>query len=105
MKSYNKSGEELSKAYMTLLTVNDIYGEAKEAGADDFDAALVTAGYAAMEYALLSTDIGKWILPELRGERLQNKAMVRALTKDVRESFRQLGKAAGESDEAKRTYL
>jgi hypothetical protein len=29
MKAYNKAGEELSKAYMTLLTVNDIYGEAK----------------------------------------------------------------------------
>ena len=105
MKQYNKAGEELSKAYMTLLTVNDIYGEAKEAGAEDFDAAVITAGYAAMEYALLSTDIGKWILPELRGERLQNKVMVNALTKDVRESFNKLGKAATSSDEAKRTYL
>jgi len=66
MKNYYKVGEELSKAYMTMLTVNDIYGEAKAAGAADFDAAVVTAGYAAMEYALLSTDIGKWILPELR---------------------------------------
>ena len=105
MKSYQKTGEELSKAYMTLLTVNDIYGEAIEAGAEEFDAALITTGYAAMEYALLSTDIGKWILPEMRGERLQNKALVHALTKDVKESFRNLGKAATESDEAKRTYL
>jgi hypothetical protein len=53
-----------------MLTVNDIYSEAKEAGANDFDASLITAGYAAMEYWLLSTDIGKWVLPELRGERL-----------------------------------
>ena len=105
MKNYQKTGEVLSKAYMTMLTVNDIYGEAKEAGAEDFDAAVITMGYAAMEYALLSTDIGKWILPELRGERLQNKAMVRALTKDVRESFARLRKAVGDSDEAKRTYL
>jgi hypothetical protein len=105
MKDYQKAGEELSKAYMTLLTVNDIYGEAKEAGAEDFDAAVITAAYAAMEYALLSTDVGKWILPELRGERLQNKAMLHALTNDVKESFKKLGKAASESDEAKRTYL
>jgi hypothetical protein len=105
MKDYQKAGEELSKAYMTLLTVNDIYGEAKEAGAEDFDAAVITAAYAAMEYALLSTDVGKWILPELRGERLQNKAMLHALTSDVKESFKKLGKAASESDEAKRTYL
>lgn len=105
MKQYNKVGEELSKAYMTLLTVNDIYGEAKEAGAEDFDAALVTAGYAAMEYYLLSTDIGKWILPELRGERLQNKAMVRALSRDTLAAFRQLGKEAASSEGAKKTYL
>ena len=105
MKAYQKTGEELSKAYMTLLTVNDIYGEAIEAGAEEFDAALITAGYAAMEYWLLSTDIGKWILPEMRGERLQNKALVHALTKDVKDSFKKLSKAAGESDEATKTYL
>lgn len=105
MKDYYKYGEELSKAYMTLLTVNDIYGEAKQAGAQDFDAALITSGYAAMEYALLSTDIGKWILPELRAQRLENKAILKALTKDVRDTFAKLGKEASTSEEAKRTYL
>lgn len=105
MKGYYKSGEQLSKAYMTILTVNDIYSEAKEAGATDFDASVITAGYAAMEYALLSTDIGKWVLPELRGERLQNKALVRALTKDTLETFKKLGADATTNEAAKRTYL
>lgn len=105
MKDYYKAGEELSKAYMTLLTVNDIYGEAKEAGASDFDSALITAGYAAMEYALLSSDIGKWILPELRASRIQNKAIVKALTKDTLETFKKLGAEAGTSETAKRTYI
>ena len=105
MKDYYKSGEQLSKAYMTILTVNDIYSEAKEAGASDFDASVITAGYAAMEYALLSTDIGKWVLPELRGDRLQNKAIVRALTKDTLETFKKLGAEATNSEAAKRTYL
>lgn len=105
MKGYYKSGEVLSKAYMTLLTVNDIYGEAKEAGATDFDSALITAGYAAMEYALLSSDIGKWILPELRASRIQNKAIVNALTKDTLETFKKLGAEAGTSEAAKRTYI
>ena len=105
MKGYYKSGEQLSKAYMTMLTVNDIYGEAKEAGATDFDASVITAAYAAMEYYLLSTDIGKWILPELRGERLQNKALVRALTKDTLETFKKLGAEATTNETAKRTYL
>ena len=105
MKGYYKSGEQLSKAYMTMLTVNDIYSEAKEAGASDFDASLITAGYAAMEYWLLSTDIGKWILPELRGERLQNKAIVKALTKDTLETFKKLGAEATTSETAKRSYI
>lgn len=105
MKRYYKSGEQLSKAYMTMLTVNDIYSEAKEAGASDFDASLITAGYAAMEYWLLSTDIGKWVLPELRGERLQNKAIVKALTKDTLETFKKLGAEATTSETAKRNYI
>ena len=105
MKEYYKSGEQLSKAYMTILTVNDIYSEAKEAGASDFDASLITAGYAAMEYALLSTDIGKWILPELRSERLHNKAIVNALTKDTLETFKKLGNEATTSEVAKRNYI
>ena len=105
MKGYYKSGEQLSKAYMTMLTVNDIYSEAKEAGANDFDASLITAGYAAMEYWLLSTDIGKWVLPELRGERLQNKAIVKALTKDTLETFKNLSKEATTSESAKRSYI
>lgn len=105
MSGYYKSGETLSKAYMTMLTVNDIYSEAKEAGASDFDASLITAGYAAMEYALLSTDIGKWILPELRASRLQNKAIVNALTKDTLETFKKLGAEAATNETAKRNYI
>jgi len=105
MKDYYKAGEEISKAYMTLLTVNDIYGEAKEAGATDFDSALITAGYAAMEYALLSTDIGKWVLPELRANRIENKAIVKALTKDTLETFKKLGAEATTNETAKRTYI
>ena len=105
MKSWYKYGEELSKAYMTMLTVNDIYGEAKEAGASDFDSAVITSGYAAMEYALLSTDIGKWILPELRAHRLENKAIRNALTKPMIDNFKKLAANAKNSEAAKRTYL
>lgn len=83
LKDYYKAGAVLSKAYMTMLTVNDIYGQAKLAGASDTDSALLTTGYAAAEYALLSTGIGSWILPELRMNRMQNKAVQKALTKDI----------------------
>ena len=89
VKDYYNVGGVLSKAYMTMLTVNDTYQEAKNAGASDSLAALTTMGYAAAEYALLSTGLGEWILPELRASRMQNKAIVKALTKDTVQAFEQ----------------
>lgn len=69
LKSYYKLGEPIAKAYMTAITVQDTFGEAIEAGATNGEATLLTLGYAAAEAALLSTDLGKWIMPELRSER------------------------------------
>lgn len=66
---------------MTAITVGDTYGEAKEAGASDLDATLLTLGYAAGEYAILNTGIGEWILPELRAGRYRMEAIAKALTK------------------------
>ena len=80
LKSYQKIGEILSKGYMTGITVADTYGEAKQAGASDLDATLLTLGYSAGEYALLNTGIGEWILPELRADRYKSKAIAKALT-------------------------
>lgn len=76
-----KLGSMLSKAYMTGITVKDTYGEAKNAGASDLDATLLTLGYAAGEYALLSTGIGEWIMPELRAGRYKMQAIKNALLK------------------------
>lgn len=80
LKSYQKIGEILSKGYMTGITVADTYGEAKQAGASDLDATLLTLGYSAGEYALLNTGLGEWILPELRADRYKSKAIAKALT-------------------------
>lgn len=87
VKDYYNTGSILSKAYMTLLTVNDTYDQAKQAGASDTLAALTTLGYASAEYALLSTGLGEWVMPELRANRMQNKALLKALTKDTIKSF------------------
>lgn len=81
IKGYNNLGALLSKGYMTAITVGDTYGEAKLAGASDFDATLLTLGYAAGEYALLSTGLGEWIMPELRAGRYRSQAIAKALTK------------------------
>jgi len=62
-------GSKLSIAYMTGITTAGAYGEAKEAGASDLEAALFTLGYTASEFALLNTDIGKWVLPQLKHDK------------------------------------
>lgn len=104
-KSYNKIGEILSKAYMTAITVSDTYGTAKMEGASDEEAMWLTLGYAAAEYALLSTDIGKWVLPELRADRYKNKAIAKALGKVVTDKLDNVveasaKKVSGETKEA-----
>lgn len=94
IKGYQKIGEVMSKGYMTAITVGDTYGEAKRAGASDLDATLLTLGYAAGEYALLSTGIGEWILPELRAGRYKSQAIGKALAninQDTQNLYRQFG--------------
>lgn len=81
-----KISSPLAKAYMTGLTVQDTYGEAKAAGASDMEAALLTIGYAAGEAAILNTGLGEWILPELQGTKFKMRAIANALTKEVREA-------------------
>lgn len=80
MKSYNQLGSLMSKAYMTGITVQNAYGEAKQQGASDTEAALLTLGYAAGEYAIINSRLGEWILPELRMEKEQWKQVARTLT-------------------------
>ena len=62
---YQKIGKLISMAYMTGVTVQDAYGEALQEGATPIEAALLTLGYATGEYALINSDLGRWILPEL----------------------------------------
>ena len=76
MESYNKLGSIMSKAYMTGITVQDTYGEAKANGASDMEALALTLGYAAGEAWILNTGLGEWIMPELQGEKLKYRAIV-----------------------------
>lgn len=80
MEGYNKLGEIISKAYMTGVTVQEAYGEAKAQGVSDMEAALLTLGYAAGEYAILNSKLGEWILPELRMNREQMRQVAKTLT-------------------------
>lgn len=79
LDSANKFGEHISKLYMTGITVADSYGEAKDAGLSDAEAAVFTLAYAAGEYGILSTNLGEHILPELRAEKHKYRNIERVL--------------------------
>lgn len=86
VQAYQKIGSVLSKGYMTAVTVADTYGEAKSEGkATDFEATMLTLGYAAAEAALLNTGIGEWILPELKGEGLKRRKIIEAFANAPKE--------------------
>lgn len=86
LKKGYKFSSPLSKAYMVGLTVQDTYGEAKQAGASDLEAMLLTLGYAAGEAAILNSDLGSWILPELKGDKFKMREIAKVLTRDIREA-------------------
>lgn len=103
VQSYYKLGEPIAKAYMTAITVQDTFGEAIQAGATDAEATLLTLGYAAAEAALLSTDLGKWIMPELRTEKLRHKMIAKKLLElpqETRDLSKQLSRLDGETKKA-----
>lgn len=79
MESYNNIGKYVSQAYMTALTAQDTYREAIEEGASGLEAALLTLGYAAGEYAIINSDLGRWILPELKQQKMQFKQIGKLL--------------------------
>ena len=89
MKDYYNMGGVISKAYMTGITVQDMYQEAKDAGANDISAIGLTLGYAAAEYALLSTGLGEWILPELRLAKAENKQIFKTILNPARTTFKE----------------
>ena len=86
MKSYHELGKVISQAYMTGVTVGDAYGEALKEGASDVEASLLTLGYALTEYKLLNSDIGQWILPELKADKQRFKGIAKLLVDNPKPS-------------------
>ena len=84
LEGAQKLGSKLSMAYMTGITTAGAYGEAKEAGASDIEAGFFTLGYTLAEFALLNSDLGKWILPELKSDKRHWQAIVRKLQDDTK---------------------
>lgn len=78
-----KAGQDIAKnasmAYMTGITTASSYGEAKQQGATDFEAAAFALGYSWGEWKLLNSDLGKWILPELKLEKFENQSIAKAM--------------------------
>jgi hypothetical protein len=87
VKNASKVSGNFATAYMVGLTTLDTYGEFLNAGASKEEAAITTIGYALAEAALLSTGLGEWIMPELKGNKIKHKAIAEALSKDVVEAY------------------
>jgi hypothetical protein len=110
VNSYNKIGEVLSKSFMTGITVADTYGEAIDQGASPLEATWLTLGHAYGEYKILNTGIGEWLFPELRYNKLHQKAIAGALV-NVKKASETLGESlakAGTQEaekEAKRGFI
>lgn len=82
LDAVQNTGKIISMAYMTGVTVQDSYGEALQEGASPIEAALLSVGYAAGEYAIINSDLGKWILPELKHEQQTWKQIGRILSRE-----------------------
>lgn len=93
-----KSGD-LSMMYMTGITVNDMYDEAKDAGLSDIGASALTLGYAAAEYWLLSKGLGELVLPELRASKARARGIVSSLSKPTVEQANQAINSAATKEE------
>lgn len=75
MKDYYKIGEVLSKTYMAGLISSNMYAEAKANGVSDEAAAWMTLGRFGAEMGLLFTPVGNAILPEVRANKLAERAI------------------------------
>ena len=95
LKGAQELGSKISLAYMTGITTASSYGEAKEQGASDFEAALFTLGYTFAEWKLLNSDLGKWILPELKSEERHIKNVISTAMPKIKEA----GKVANTNTE------
>ena len=79
IKSYNKIGSIISKTYMTADISSHMYGEAKNAGASDLDATLLTLGYSAALATFFNTGVAEHIMPELKEGARHQKALLNAV--------------------------
>lgn len=99
INNYNKLGAEISRAYMATTIGADMYGEAKAQGLSDNEAVAVTLGYMAGEWAILKSDIGSFVFPELKVPAQERKAMIRTLLK--REGMEESGTLGGTEEKIK----
>lgn len=79
-KEYQELGRNISRLYMTTTASYQAYQDAKAEGASDMEAAMVFWGYLAGEYAIISSELGEHVLPELRAEKSELKNLVRTVS-------------------------
>lgn len=100
INSQNKFGSELGRLYMTAITSSDMWNQAKQENASDAEATFLMLGYMLGEYAIMRSNLGEMVMPELRAENKMVQKYVR-LASGATDEF----VSNGSTDMAKRKYV
>lgn len=100
LQSYQKIGANLSKIYMTGITVADTYNIAKQEGATDNEAALLALVHTGFEWKVLNLGISEQMLPELRMNKVRVKQAISEWVK-----LQEKQPAASAAQEVKESWL
>ena len=100
-ENYYNLGGDISKVYMTGITVQNAYGEAIQQGADPLSALLYTLGYGWGEWKILNTGIGEWILPELRMQSAEHKQIIKTVFSDLLKNGEDMANAVTKAEKNK----
>lgn len=104
LQQFQKIGEEISRLYMTGIVAAEGYNQAKADGLSDGQAAAFTLGYGIFEYGILKTDIGKWILPELKTDKAALNKALQVTAKPMQDAIKNSG-AKSEAVKTANTFV
>lgn len=96
-EAYQNLGKYISRMYMTTTASYQAYQDAKEEGASDMEAAMVFWGYLAGEYAIISSELGERVLPELRADKIEIRNMLEKVSAQAGGTIETTKKIAGAS--------
>ena len=81
---YSKTGEQMSKAYMALMSASNSYWDAREAGWDPRMAGLIGLTSTAMYRSILELPYSEWIFPNKEINTIATRKTIQDVLKDTK---------------------